>query len=85
MLTLRVHDYQTRKGGQSAVLTHLRPYVRLRVRLEEDVDEPPIFIQGGHYYTEDGKEIAKDKLPKWVEGEVAKLSAGCKKDIGLTK
>lgn len=80
MLSLKPHEYRINKDTGQATLTRLNPYVRLKF-LEGDT--PPIFIQGGVFMFEDGREIARDKLPDWAKAEVAKLSPQALKEVGL--
>jgi hypothetical protein len=54
------------------------PYVRIN-----SSEGPPLFIQGGKFYSEGG-EMVKD-LPDWVDDEVAKMSPTAKRECGLEK
>jgi hypothetical protein len=77
--TLKPHEYERRRGG--SVVAKARPYIRLK----SGEDSPPIFIQNGVYYYEDGTQIDKKDLPEWVEKEVSKISEKAKKECGLLK
>lgn len=74
-LDLRVHDWKRSKSGK-AVLRRTLPYVRLH-----QAGESAIFVQGGRYYTDDGKEVAK--VPAWVTEQLKAVSDPVKKEIGL--
>lgn len=86
-LTLRTHEYKTNRSGSS--LARINPYVRIKASVKgedgEYEDHAPVFIQGGLYFSEGGEEIAAKDLPKWLPGEVAKLSEKVKREVGLIK
>lgn len=44
---------------------------------------PPIFLQKGRYYSQDGKEIAS--IPQWARDEVAKISPEALTNAGFTR
>jgi len=67
-----------KRGDAEGKIARYQPYVRIN-----HVDGPPLFIQGGKYYSEGG-ELIKD-LPDWVDDEVAKMSPTAKRECGLEK
>lgn len=73
---IRTHIIQNRGGRQ--VLTSVNPNVRLK-----HGDDPPVFIQGGRFYSEDGAEYDEATIPGWVEEEVRKLTPQVRKEVGL--
>ena len=77
--TLKPHEYVKKRGGSA--LLKVNPYIRIRA----GEDTPPIFIQGGVYYYEDGEKIDVKDLPDGIKDAVAKLSDKAKKDCGLIK
>lgn len=79
--TLKPHEYRRNPDTGVASLTRLNPYVRLR-RMDVP-DAYPVYVQGGAFYSEDGKEIAKTDLPKWLPEELAKLSPKARKEVGI--
>jgi hypothetical protein len=56
----------------------VNPYVRVMAG-----DGPPIYIQGGQFYSEGGHSILKKDLPPWVDNELKKLSHETKVSCGL--
>lgn len=76
-LNLQPHTFRKAKGG-GQVLTRTVPYIRLRVG-----EEPPIFIQGGKFFYEGGSALAEKDIPKWVAGELKKISEQAKREVGL--
>lgn len=80
-LTLKVHDYKRKKGGNQAVLLSVTPYVRLKA----GYDQPPVFVQGGKFFAEGGEELADDELPDWLDAEIKKMSESAKREAGLEK
>lgn len=73
---MKTHNVRTRGGKQ--VLTQVNPHIRLK-----HGDDPPVFIQGGHFYSEDGSEFTKETLPGWVAEEVRKLTPAARKEAGM--
>ncbi len=43
--------------------------------------EAPIFLQGGQYYTEDGKPVLE--LPEWAKEEISKLGPKALEETGF--
>lgn len=72
--TLRPHELKTR-GGQT-ILVRDRPYLRLR-----QGEDPPIFVQGGKFYFENGQEV--EELPDWVVEKLKQVNPEVRKQIGL--
>lgn len=77
-LSLITHEYKTIRG--KAVLTRQRPYVRVFAE-----SGPPVFIQGGQFYTEGGQEIPEAELPDWVWDEIGRMSETAKQEAGISK
>lgn len=77
-LSLRTHEYKTVKGR--AILTGVKPYVRLSA-----FDGPPVYVQGGHFFAEGGKQIQEDQLPEWIWDEIEKMSEQARQEVGLSK
>lgn len=74
--TLRPHEVKTR-GGQP-ILVRDRPYLRLRAG-----DDPPIFIQGGKFYYENGQEVSE--VPDWVMEKLKEVQPKVREQVGLPK
>lgn len=65
-------------GSIGMRLIRSNPYVRLRKG-----DDPPIFVQSGIAYWEDGKLV--ETMPEWFEEEAKKTTARVQKETGLDK
>lgn len=76
-LSLKTHDTKKLPNG-SQVVVSAKPYVRL----VSGGGDPPIFVQGGHFFTEGGPEL-KD-VPDWVQEELEKLTPVVRKEVGLS-
>jgi hypothetical protein len=76
--TLKPHEYVKKRGGS---FLKVNPYVRFRA----GDDTPPIFIQGGNYYYEDGEKIEPKDVPESIKAQVNKLTDQAKKECGLIK
>jgi hypothetical protein len=79
----RVHEYKSPKDGGPAVLSRVRPVIRLGHRVEGEQDQLYVFIQGGEFYTEDGKLLPPERRPRWLMEELAKLTPEAKAEVGL--
>lgn len=77
MFSLKPHEYVKKRGGSTL---KVRPYVRIKVG-----EDPPVFIQDGTYYFEDGNKIDTKDVSAEVKEVVAKLTDQAKKECGLIK
>jgi len=78
----KIQEYAKITDGGPLVLTRVRPCTRI-TRREEGVDPIYVFIQGGTYYSEDGKVIPTGMLPAWLDDEIAKMTPAARKEVGL--
>lgn len=74
--TLQTEEYAMKKGRPVRIRN--TPYVRLCL-----ADNPPVFIQHGKFYYENGQELSESDLPEWVSNELAKLSHDARQEVGL--
>jgi len=56
----------------------------LYVRINHS-DGPPLFIQGGNFYSEGGQLVKKDQLPDWVDEALDQMTPLAKRECGLEK
>ncbi len=77
----RVHVFARRKNERGETVTQL---IRtdLYTRLSSQ-GEPPVFLQGGRFYSEGGDEYLGDQLPGWVEIELQKLNPSVLEECGF--
>lgn len=75
-LNLKPHTYRRQPDTDRAILTELNPYVRL-----SQEGEAPVFVQGGSFYDASGKAV--DPVPQWVKDNIAKMTPGARKEVGL--
>jgi hypothetical protein len=78
----KVHEYKRINDGSHAVLIRTSPVIRLSRKVEGQ-DQLIVYIQNGQFWTEDGKELPKEKWPKWLPEELAKLTDEAKAEVGL--
>jgi len=76
--TLNPHEFRKGKDGGPPTLIRVQPYTRLH-----SGDGMVVFIQGGKFYTESGDSVDEDDLPDWVDGEISKMTARAKAEVGL--
>jgi hypothetical protein len=79
----KVHEYKKPNDGSPATLIRSRPVIRLGRRPEPGEDHFYVFIQGGEFYTEDGKPLPPDRRPKWLQEELARLTPQAREEVGL--
>lgn len=72
MFDMKTHHVKMRSGRP--IVSQVTPHVRLKRG-----EDPPVFIQGGKFYSEDGAE----SHPDWLDEEVAKLTTKTKIEVGL--
>lgn len=77
--TLNVHEMKP-IGMNRVVIGKSTPYVRIK---GGGLDSPPVFLQEGKIYYEDGTEV-KD-LPEWFADEFKKVSPAMLKNVGMIK
>lgn len=78
-LNLRPHHYEIRSGV--AVVTKVMPYKRIRL----DRDTPPIFIQNGKFWSDEGAQITKENLPDGFWKYMERFSDESLRKVGLGK
>lgn len=72
-----VHVYEKVPGTHAEMrLVRTNPYLRIAMK-----DHPPIYIQGGKFYSEGGPEVRD--FPPGFEAELAKASPEARRDVGL--
>lgn len=77
VLTLQPHQYEKIPGqGMQMRLARVVPYLRIR-----HSTDPPLFIQKGEVYTDDGEEVKE--LPEWFWDEARKCSPAARAEVGL--
>lgn len=76
--SLTVHETKAKDGN--LVLTRVRPYARI----SRGMDKPIIFIQDGHFYTENGSAVDKKDLDAGFWDEVKKMTPEARKAVGLS-
>ena len=69
-LEMKPHKYTKDKLSGQAKLTSVNNYLRIT-----EGKLPPVFIQGGKFYSAGGKELAGDQLPAWVPERVKAMQA----------
>lgn len=74
-LTLRVHDWKQVGDGDVRIVS-TKPFIRLFAQ-----PGPPVFLQNGRVYYENGK--PPEKLPAWFEDELAKCGKRALADVGF--
>jgi hypothetical protein len=84
MLNLKVHEYNRIRDGSRAILTKVNPYICLS-KANPEGGSTRVFIQGGKFYHEGGKEYRTSELPSWLNEEIAKLTPQARKEIGLVE
>lgn len=45
--------------------------------------DPPVYVQNGHLYWENGLEVEDDNRPAWLDQELNKLTPEYRKVVGL--
>lgn len=79
----KIQEFNKANDGGPLVLTRLDPVIRLSKREADSEDTTYVFIQHGEFYTEDTKVIPKDRLPPWLDEQIAKLTPEARAECGL--
>jgi hypothetical protein len=82
MLNLNVHEFSKPADGSRPTLTRVTPYICLSRGLPEG-GSTRVFIQGGAFYHEGGKEYKRHELPPWLNEELARLTPTALREVGL--
>ncbi len=75
----KVHEVAKIPGRQETRIVKINPLVRIKGGGELT---PPLFLQGGRVYAENGQEIVD--RPDWFEEELAKLTEATKEQVGFS-
>lgn len=76
-LTLSPHVMQTEPGTRRDRIVKVVPYICL------NRDQgPPVFLQKGKIFSENGKEIKKEDYPNWFYEELDKLTPDALEEVG---
>ncbi len=88
----KVHDYTVDKQHRAKMM-QVRPALRLHrgvrpkhnERGEQVAEEqdPPVFIQGGVFYSAGGDKLTKEDLPKWLDEEIKKSNPLALAEAGI--
>lgn len=74
---VHVFKKQNMPNGAAVVrLAEVNPYIRLGSK------DGVLFIQNGRVFSEEGGEIAKEKLPGWFKEEVQKADKAALREAG---
>lgn len=74
---VHVFKKQQLPSGQTVVrLAEVNPYIRFGHQ------DGVLFIQNGKVFSEEGGEVAKDKLPGWFKTEVEKADKAALREAG---
>lgn len=78
----KVHIYgktQDEMGNTVVRLIRSNPYTRISAQ-----DQPPIFVQGGRYFSDEGtEEFDYHDLPEWFWDEARKITPKVRQECGL--
>lgn len=77
LLDLAVHKFERIPGTSQVRIKEVNPYLRLSRR-----DHPPLYIQKGRVFPENGPEVPKAELPEWFWQEIAKITSQGLTEVG---
>lgn len=79
----KIQEFSKSNDGGPLVLSRLDPVIRLSNRSHDSEDTTYVYIQHGEFYTEDTKVIPPERLPPWLDQEIAKLTVAARAEVGL--
>jgi hypothetical protein len=78
-LNLRTHETRKIPGTTQQRLVRVLPYSRFNMQ-----GEPPFFVQGGKFFSDEGKHpIKEEDIPEWVKGQIERMSPEGRLKLGL--